>query len=124
MSGGFLGELSGDLTDRDAERECRNPDRAARVRADVWTKQVENEVRRSINDGEVAVIRRRGVDHAEQACPSVNQGQVSNGELQACEHVKRNQLGRDVGLSLGHLTSDVAERARNRTIRVEGGMTC
>jgi hypothetical protein len=88
------------------------------VAADVRPEHCEDQVGEAVDHRRVPVESLRAVDHAEDPQPTRDAVQVAKLALQAAEN-RESDLARDlVCLLERHLRADLAERTRERAVRV------
>ena len=88
------------------------------VGANDRTKQLENEIGKSVDDAGLLVESRRRVDHAEHPRPGGYPIEVTESALQASKDGKRSHPSGEVALLNGELTTQLAQRLSKRSVRV------
>ena len=104
--------------DGNIERQLGKSNCTPAVGANDRTKQLENEIGKSVDDAGLLVESRRRVDHAEHPRPGGYPIEVTESALQASKDGKRSHSSGDVALLDGELTTQLAQRLSKRSVRV------
>ena len=87
--------------------------------ASALAEDLQQNIRKAVDDGRQGVEARRGVDHAERLAPR-HAIQIDAGGIEACDHGQRDLAGGLVrGLDV-HFGPDLAQRPRHRAVLIDG----
>src|SRR6185312_16283582 len=98
--------------DRNAERQFGHADRGTRVTAALRTIELEDEVRKSVDDQGLLIEARSGVHHSEHPEPRGHAVEIAELALQAPENRERGQARRVLRLLERHGEADLPQRTR------------
>lgn len=114
-------DYTGDLH-RNVEWQLREAHRAARVRSDLRAEDIDDQVGEPIDDTGLPPEPRRGIHHAEDPRPRGDSIEIAELTLQASKYRQAGESRCVIGLLFGDFKTHLAERRRERAVRVGGSM--